>query len=243
MNDSTINIDIRDVNVYDFCDYEGKGSLIQALQSKGEKGLKREIRMLSTLMYSNGHGFRIKEIESDGISVQSSLSDSFCFTESEVRVRPVCWKLEYRGLYGESLLHILIICNSESHTRVAKCLLQRFPQLAHDIFHSSQYFGLTALHLSIAYKNTEIFDMLLQLGVNVNERASGTFFMPADQQASKQEEQRIKENSNKNRNSAIQSSRRSNGSISHRHYVPTDFSGESSVHFILSYPPSSLAGQ
>lgn len=126
MDPAIFNINVQEVNVYDYCDYEGKGLLVQALQAGGEKRLVREIRLLSSLMYSNGHGIRLKEI-----------TDS-C---DSGRVRRMCWKLEYRGLYGESLLHILIICNSELHTRIAKCLLQRFPQLAHDIFQSEEYYG------------------------------------------------------------------------------------------------------
>lgn len=42
--------------------------------------------------------------------------------------------------------------------------------------------GTSPLHLSIAYKNTELTELLLQLGANINQRASGTFFMPSDQQ-------------------------------------------------------------
>lgn len=128
MDPAIFNINVQEVNVYDYCNYEGKGLLVQALEAGGEKGLVREIRLMSSLMYSNGHGIRVKEITDD------SYADCG-------RVRPVCWKLEYRGLYGESLLHILIICNSELHTRIAKCLLQRFPQLAHDIFQSEEYYG------------------------------------------------------------------------------------------------------
>lgn len=129
MDPAIFSIDVREVNVYDYCNYEGKGLLVQALESGGEKGLNREIRLLSSLMYSNGHGIRLKEIFTTNAYEESG------------RVRRMCWKLEYRGLYGESLLHILIICNSELHTRIAKSLIQRFPQLAHDIFQSEEYYG------------------------------------------------------------------------------------------------------
>lgn len=127
------SIDFREVDVYDYCDYDGKGLLVQALETHGQEGLDREIRLLSSLMYSNGQGIRLKEIGSQWMSEESS-----------GRVGRLCWKLEYRGFYGESLLHILMICNSELHTRIAKCLLQRFPQLAHDIFQSEEYYGTTS---------------------------------------------------------------------------------------------------
>ena len=126
MDPAVFSINVQEVSVYDYCNYEGKGLLVQALETGGEKGLVREIKLMSSLMYSNGHGIRLKEI-----------TDS----SNSGHVRRMCWKLGYRGLYGESLLHILIICNSELHTRIAKSLLQRFPQLAHDIFQSEEYYG------------------------------------------------------------------------------------------------------
>jgi hypothetical protein len=128
MDPAIFNISMEEVSVYDYCDYEGKGLLVQSLESAGEKGLARQVRLLSSLMYSNGRGIRVTEMTSD-------------FCDPPGQVRSICWKLEYRGSYGESLLHILIICNSEIHTRIAKCLLQRFPQLAHDIFQSEEYYG------------------------------------------------------------------------------------------------------
>lgn len=131
------SIDFREVSVYDYCDYDGRGLLVQALQTTGEQGLVREIQLLSSLMYSDGQGIRVKEIRS-----RESAADA---EESGQRVRQVCWKLEYRGVYGESLLHILLICNTELHTRIAKRLLQRFPLLAHDIFQSEEYYGTCVL--------------------------------------------------------------------------------------------------
>ena len=55
--------------------------------------------------------------------------------------RKVCWKLGFRGVYGETLLHILIICDTELHTRIAKALIRRFPALVHDVFESDEYYG------------------------------------------------------------------------------------------------------
>jgi hypothetical protein len=59
--------------------------------------------------------------------------------------RRVCWKLGFRGLYGETLLHILIICNTEQHTLIAKGLIRRFPALVHDVFESDEYYGEISL--------------------------------------------------------------------------------------------------
>ena len=39
-----------------------------------------------------------------------------------------CWKMQHRGALGESLLHILVICNTLVHTRIARILLRYFPR-------------------------------------------------------------------------------------------------------------------
>lgn len=45
-----------------------------------------------------------------------------------------------------------------------------------------EYLGASALHLSIAYSNNELVNDLIDAGANVNQRAIGRFFLPADQQ-------------------------------------------------------------
>lgn len=55
--------------------------------------------------------------------------------------RIICWKLAFRGFYGESLLHILIICNTNVHTLIAKLLINKYPSLVHDIFETDEYYG------------------------------------------------------------------------------------------------------
>ena len=42
---------------------------------------------------------------------------------------------------GESLLHVLITCNTKAHTRVAKILLKCFPKLAIDVVEGEEYLG------------------------------------------------------------------------------------------------------
>lgn len=59
----------------------------------------------------------------------------------EERMRTICWKLPFRGLYGETLLHILIVNNTSVHTRIAKILVKKYPALVHDVFESDEYYG------------------------------------------------------------------------------------------------------
>ncbi|KAF0313003.1 Transient receptor potential cation channel subfamily V member 6 [Amphibalanus amphitrite] len=52
-----------------------------------------------------------------------------------------CWQMQYRGNLGETLLHVLIICNTRTHTRIAKILLKCFPKLAVDVVEGQEYLG------------------------------------------------------------------------------------------------------
>ena len=56
-----------------------------------------------------------------------------------------CWQMQYRGNLGETLLHVLIICNTRTHTRIAKILLKCFPKLAVDVVEGQEYLGKTAM--------------------------------------------------------------------------------------------------
>ena len=52
-----------------------------------------------------------------------------------------CWQMQYRGNLGETLLHVLIICNTRTHSRIAKILLKCFPKLAVDVVEGQEYLG------------------------------------------------------------------------------------------------------
>lgn len=90
--------------------------------------------------------------------------------------------MQYRGSLGETLLHVLIICDTKVHTKLARILLRVFSILALDVMEGEEYLGASALHLSIAYSNNELVQDLIEAGANVNQRATGSFFLPRDQQ-------------------------------------------------------------
>uniref|UniRef100_A0A6P7GQ50 Transient receptor potential cation channel subfamily V member 6 n=1 Tax=Diabrotica virgifera virgifera TaxID=50390 RepID=A0A6P7GQ50_DIAVI len=96
-----------------------------------------------------------------------------------------CWEMQYRGSLGETLLHVLIICDTKIHTRLARTLIKCFPKLALDVVEGEEYLGASALHLAIAYNNNELVQDLVEAGANVNQRAEGSFFLPRDQQRPK----------------------------------------------------------
>jgi transient receptor potential cation channel subfamily V member 6 len=52
-----------------------------------------------------------------------------------------CWQMQYRGSLGEALLHVLIICDTRLHTRLARTLLKCFPKLSLDVVEGEEYLG------------------------------------------------------------------------------------------------------
>lgn len=60
-----------------------------------------------------------------------------------------CWNFDYRGSLGESLLHVLIVCNTSVHTKLAKLLIVLFPNLALDVVEGNEFRGLNDNDLMI----------------------------------------------------------------------------------------------
>lgn len=52
-----------------------------------------------------------------------------------------CWQMQYRGSLGETLLHVLIICDTKLHTKLGRILLKCFPHLAIDCVEGEEYLG------------------------------------------------------------------------------------------------------
>lgn len=52
-----------------------------------------------------------------------------------------CWMMQYRGTLGETLLHLLIICDTRLTTRLARILLRCYPKLAVDVVEGEEYLG------------------------------------------------------------------------------------------------------
>lgn len=53
-----------------------------------------------------------------------------------------CWQMQFRGSLGETLLHVLIICDTKIHTRLARTLIKCFPKLALDVVEGEEYLGI-----------------------------------------------------------------------------------------------------
>ncbi|KAG5892428.1 hypothetical protein JTB14_003364 [Gonioctena quinquepunctata] len=172
--------------LYKLANYKKGGELVDAYNQGGQAEVEKLIRdQFGQLMYQEGKGqiinrseylrWKFRDHEQVILPIEASLS----------RYDPLgkwsdheaCWQMQYRGSLGETLLHVLIICDTKIHTRLARTLIKCFPKLALDVVE-----GASALHLAIAYNNNELVQDLVEAGANVNQRAIGSFFLPRDQQ-------------------------------------------------------------
>lgn len=164
------------------------------MQSGGQKAVESLIReQFGVFMYNGGRGqiinraeylrWKYKENTEVTIPIEASLSRHDPL--SKWVDHKACWQMQYRGSLGESLIHVLIICDTKMHTKLARILLRVFSEQAIDVMEGEEYLGASALHLAIAYTNNEVVADLVDAGANINQRAIGRFFLPKDQQGNK----------------------------------------------------------
>ncbi|XP_035225616.1 transient receptor potential cation channel subfamily V member 5-like [Stegodyphus dumicola] len=164
--------------LYRLANYKKGGYLIERYLMDGQKELESiAANEIKQYMYANGTGeSRECDINFQDTNTSSNVS------KREKKRRTICWKLDCRGMLGESLLHLLVICNTDVHTHIAILLLEMYPALAQDIVEGEEYYGASAMHFAIAYENAKLMKKLVEIGADVLQRANGKFFMPIDQQ-------------------------------------------------------------
>ncbi|KAK5644509.1 hypothetical protein RI129_005809 [Pyrocoelia pectoralis] len=177
--------------LYNLANYKRGGELIDAYNQGGIVEVEKLVRQqFGQLMYQDGKGqiinraeylrWKFRDHQQVVLPIEASLSPHdplALWVDHEA-----CWQMQYRGALGESLLHVLIMCDSKIHTKLARTLIRCFPRLSVDIVEGEEYLGASALHLAIAYTNNELVQDLVEAGANVNQRATGSFFLPRDQQ-------------------------------------------------------------
>ncbi|XP_053678362.1 uncharacterized protein LOC128728743 [Anopheles nili] len=177
--------------LYKMANYKRGGDLIDAFQIGGQKAVEQLIReQFGVFMYNKGRGqiinraeyLRWKYMDNHEVIIPIEASLSPHDPLSKWVDHKACWQMQYRGLLGESLLHVLIICDTKIHTKLARILLRVFPEQATDVMEGEEYLGASALHLAIAYSNNELVGDLIDAGADVSQRATGRFFLPRDQQ-------------------------------------------------------------
>uniref|UniRef100_A0A183CPX7 ANK_REP_REGION domain-containing protein n=1 Tax=Globodera pallida TaxID=36090 RepID=A0A183CPX7_GLOPA len=88
------------------------------------------------------------------------------------------WRMNKRGMEGETLVHLLLNRQELVCQEVARILINRYPGLAKDIYLGEELFGQSCLHLAIVHDDYVTAKTLLEYGASVNARANGDFFMP-----------------------------------------------------------------
>nr|AOR81475.1 inactive [Nilaparvata lugens] len=177
--------------LYRLANYRNGGELIDAYNVGGQTEVEKLIKeQFGVLMYKDGKGqvinrseylrWKFRDTKQVRLPIEASLSPHDPLAKWEDH--DACWQMQYRGSLGETLLHVLIICDTKLHTRLARTLLKCFPNLAMDVVEGEEYLGASALHLAIAYFNNELVQELVEAGANVMQRAIGSFFLPRDQQ-------------------------------------------------------------
>ncbi|XP_073979790.1 transient receptor potential cation channel subfamily V iav isoform X3 [Rhodnius prolixus] len=180
--------------LYRLANYKKGGELVDAYNTGGQAEVEKLIKeQFGVLMYNDGKGtiinraeylrWKFRDMQQVQIPIEASLSTQDPLSKWEDH--QACWQMQYRGSLGETLLHVLIICDTKIHTRLARTLLKCFPNLAIDVVEGEEYLGASALHLAIAYFNNELVQDLVEAGANVEQRAIGSFFLPRDQQGSR----------------------------------------------------------
>ncbi|XP_017798463.1 PREDICTED: uncharacterized protein LOC108579435 [Habropoda laboriosa] len=177
--------------LYRLANYKKGGELIESYNLGGQSEVEKLIReQFGILMYGEGKGqvinraeylrWKFRDLEQVVLPIEASLSQFDPL--AQWNDHEACWQMQYRGSLGETLLHVLIICDTRIHTRVARTLLKCFPRLAIDVVEGEEYLGASALHLAIAYNNNELVQDLVEAGAIISQRATGSFFLPRDQQ-------------------------------------------------------------
>lgn len=120
------------------------------------------------------------------------------------------WRLNKRGIEGETLVHLLLNREEPVCQEIARILINKYPGLAKDIYLGEDMFGKqymgwngtsgsgresrgsreschiwcipgqSCLHLAIVHDDYDTVQLLLENGASVNARATGDFFMPED---------------------------------------------------------------
>lgn len=177
--------------LYRLANYKKGGELIEAYNQGGQPEVEKLVReQFGILLYADGKGqvinraeylrWKFRDLEQVVLPIEASLSRFDPL--AQWNDHEACWQMQYRGSLGEALLHVLIICDTRIHTRIARILLKCFPRLAIDVVEGEEYLGASALHLAIAYNNNELVQDLVDAGAIISQRAIGSFFLPRDQQ-------------------------------------------------------------
>lgn len=99
----------------------------------------------------------------------------------------VCFNIEKRGRFGETILSLCLRNCTSIHSAIAKRLVKIFPQMVNDYSLSDEFYGETPLHLAISNEDPEMVRILISKRANLHSRCVGSMFAPNDQKVNRKD--------------------------------------------------------
>ncbi|KAI1726226.1 ankyrin repeats (3 copies) domain-containing protein [Ditylenchus destructor] len=181
-------------NLYKWVGVRTGGELITVYEKDGEEGvLQFAQEKFEPMMYNEGKLPQLIKF-ADYVRWKKSVNTVFGVTEQEenfneanskFREHEAQWRLNKRGVEGETLVHLLLNREEPLCSEIARILVHKYPGLSKDIYLGDEMFGQSSLHLAIVHDDYDTVQLLLEKGAAVNSRASGDFFLPDEDEESK----------------------------------------------------------
>ncbi|XP_050413383.1 transient receptor potential cation channel subfamily V member 6 [Patella vulgata] len=199
---------VKDNPIYKFVSIDKTGRLITEYKEEGRDKVIETIRkeIEPYYLYKNGGSSTITKLEyvkwfnkAEGKTdlKEKSISNSISkITNDQLNTfeldkyssftqHDACWILDKRGAVGETPFHLCYLMGTPEHSEVAKIFLSLYPKMSLDIYEGREYYGESCLHIAVVYGDIDAVKMLVANGADVNQRATGQFFLPEDVKAGK----------------------------------------------------------
>ncbi|KAI3421300.1 hypothetical protein GPALN_014920 [Globodera pallida] len=174
-------------SIYRWVGVREGGELLAVYEREGEEGVLHFAQeKMESMLYKEGMQSQpIKFV--DYVRWRKSVNIALGVTDettelnekhSRFTAHEAQWRMNKRGMEGETLVHLLLNRQELVCQEVARILINRYPGLAKDIYLGEELFGQSCLHLAIVHDDYVTAKTLLEYGASVNARANGDFFMP-----------------------------------------------------------------
>ncbi|GAB1600059.1 transient receptor potential cation channel subfamily V member 5-like [Argonauta hians] len=186
--------------IFTLVNFNNGGILVEAYNKGGTGKLVQALKEhVEPLLYNRGKGAIITKTEflrwryqlqvkmSDSNKAMPVKTDEELLSEyrddkyQKFSEHEACWSLKNRGPLGETALHICFLLNTPVHIQIAHTMIELYPKLVLDVYEGTEYFGESSLHIAVVNGDLRSVRYLISKNVNVNQRATGNFFLPADQ--------------------------------------------------------------
>ncbi|KAL3084616.1 hypothetical protein niasHS_009122 [Heterodera schachtii] len=174
-------------SMYRWVGVQQGGELLTVYERDGEEGVLRFAQeKMESMLYNEGAQSQLIKF-SDYIRWRKSVNIALGITDemtelneadSRFSEHEAQWRMNKRGMDGETLIHLLLNRKELVCHEVARILINRYPGMARDIYLGEELFGQGCLHLAIVNDDYDTAKILLEYGASVNARANGDFFMP-----------------------------------------------------------------